>query len=79
MKHTVSTRLDKVLEHIDSNYAAVIVASKRARQINSYYRHVDEAGFSDTPPPLVESRSNNYLTIAFEEVVEGKLKYEYHD
>jgi DNA-directed RNA polymerase subunit omega len=29
------------------------------------------------PPPLVESRSKNYLTMALEEVSEGKLKYKY--
>jgi dihydroorotate dehydrogenase (NAD+) catalytic subunit len=31
----ISPRIDKLLEHVDSNYASVIVAAKRARQINS--------------------------------------------
>ena len=31
----------------------------------------------DELPPLVESRSKNYLTMALEEVAEGKIKYEY--
>ena len=29
------------------------------------------------PPPMVETRSKNYLTIALEEVAAGKLKYHY--
>ena len=31
----ISPRVDELLEHVDSNYASVIVAAKRARQINS--------------------------------------------
>ena len=31
----ISPRIDKLLDHVDSNYASVIVAAKRARQINS--------------------------------------------
>ena len=34
-------------------------------------------GFDQAPPPLVESRSKNYLTMALEEVSEGKIDYEY--
>ena len=33
--------------------------------------------FDDNPPPLVESRSKNYLTMALEEIAEGKIKYKY--
>ena len=28
-------------------------------------------------PPLVESRSKNYLTMSLEEIAEGKIKYSY--
>jgi DNA-directed RNA polymerase subunit K/omega len=28
-------------------------------------------------PPLIESRSKNYLTMALEEISEGKIKYAY--
>ena len=31
----------------------------------------------DAPPPLVESRSKNYLTMAMEEISRGKLKFAY--
>ena len=59
------------------NYASVIVAAKRARQINSYYHNLGEGTFDEFPPPMVETRSKNYLTIALEEVAQGKIKYHY--
>ena len=74
----ISPRLDKLLEHVDSNYASVLVAAKRARQINSYYHNLGEGNFGEYPPPMVDTRSGkNYLSIALQELAEGKLKYEY--
>ena len=69
--------IDKLLERIDSKYALVIVAAKRARQINNYHHQLGEGTFDQFAPPLVESRSKNYLTMAFEEVSEGKIEYAY--
>ena len=70
-------RIDDLLEHVDSRYALVIVSAKRARQINNYHHQLGEGTFEDFPPPLVESRSKNYLTMALEEVAEGKIEYSY--
>ena len=70
-------RIDRLLEQVDSNYAGVIVAAKRARQINSYYHNLGEGTFDEFPPPMVETGSKNYLTIALEEVAAGKMKYHY--
>jgi DNA-directed RNA polymerase subunit omega len=54
------------------------VAAKRARQINSYYHNLGEGGaFDEFPPPMVDTGSKNYLTIALQEVAQGKLKYHY--
>jgi DNA-directed RNA polymerase subunit omega len=72
----INPRIDELLENVDSRYALVIVAAKRARQINNYHHQLGEGTF-DEFPPLVESRSKNYLTMALEEVSEGKLKYKY--
>lgn len=72
----ISPRIDTLLEHVDSRYALVIVAAKRARQINNYHHQLGEGTF-DELPPLVESRSKNYLTMAFEEISEGKIAAEY--
>ena len=55
----------------------MIVAAKRARQINNYHHQLGEGTFDDNPPPLVESRSKNYLTMAMEEISEGMLTYDY--
>ena len=71
-------RIDDLLENVQqSRYALVIAAAKRARQINNYHHQLGEGTFDDFPPPLVESRSKNYLTMALEEISEGKLKYAY--
>ena len=73
----IHPRIDELLENVDSRYALVIMAAKRARQINNYHHQLGEGTFEDFPPPLVESRSKNYLTIALEEISEGKIDYEY--
>jgi DNA-directed RNA polymerase subunit omega len=73
----IQPRIDNLLENVDSRYALVIVAAKRARQINNYHHQLGEGTFDDNPPPLVESRSKNYLTMALEEVSQAKLKYKY--
>ena len=71
-------RIDDLLDNVQqSRYALVIAAAKRARQINNYHHQLGEGTFDDFPPPLVESRSKNYLTMALEEISEGKLKYSY--
>ena len=72
----ISPRIDRLLTNVDSNYASVIVAAKRARQINSYYHNLGEGTFDEFPPPMVESRSKNYLTMALEEVSQGKIQWE---
>jgi DNA-directed RNA polymerase subunit omega len=73
----IHPRIDELIENVDSRYALVIVAAKRARQINNYHHQLGEGTFDDFPPPLVESRSKNYLTMALEEISEAKLRYEY--
>ena len=73
----ISPRVDRLLENVDSPYASVIVAAKRARQINSYYHNLGEGTFEEFPPPMVDTGSKNYLTIALEEVASGKVKYRY--
>jgi DNA-directed RNA polymerase subunit omega len=73
----IHPRIDELLENVDSRYALVIVSAKRARQINNYYQQLGEGTFEDFPPPLVESRSKNYLTMAMEEIARGKLRFAY--
>ena len=74
----IRPRVDKLLVHVDSHYAAVVVSAKRARQINSYYHNLGEGNFGEYPPPMVDTHAGkNYLSIALEELAEGKLTYEY--
>ena len=70
-------RVDKLLDQADSHYAAVVVAAKRARQINAYYHSLSEGAYGEYTPPMVETESGNYLTISLQETAQGKLKYEY--
>jgi len=67
----IHPRIDELLDEVDSRYALVIVAAKRARQINNYHHQLGEGTFDEFAPPL------NYLTMALEETAEGKIVYEY--
>ena len=73
----IEPRVDTLLKNVDSRYALVIVAAKRARQINNYHHMLGEGTFDEAPPPMVESRSKNYLTMALEEVAQSKIAYNY--
>jgi len=70
-------RIDTLLESTGaSRYALVIAAAKRARQINNYHHQLGEGTFDEMLPPLVESRSKNYLTMSLEEIAQGKIRYD---
>jgi len=62
---------------VDSKYSLVILAAKRAREINSYYSQLGE-GRGEFVPPLVESGglTNKPLSIALQEIAEGKINAE---
>ncbi|MBC8588638.1 DNA-directed RNA polymerase subunit omega [Paratissierella segnis] len=53
-----------LLKNGESKYTLVMVAAKRARQI------------IDGSKPLVETSSSKPVTIALEELIEGKIEYE---
>jgi DNA-directed RNA polymerase subunit omega len=74
----INPRVDELLANVEprSRYALVIAAAKRARQINNYHHQLGEGTFEDFAPPMVESRSKNYLTLALEEISQGKIKTE---
>ena len=80
----IEPRIDDLLPYTvlegnpPSRYALVIMAAKRARQINNYHHQLGEGlGLEEAPPPLVESRSKNYLTMGMEEISRGKLAFTY--
>jgi DNA-directed RNA polymerase subunit omega len=73
----IHPRIDELMNEVDSRYALVIIAAKRARQINNYHHQLGEGTFDELAPPLIESRSKNYLTMSLEEISEGKIVYDY--
>ena len=72
----IHPKIDDLTAVIPSKYALVIVAAKRARQLNAYHHQLGEGGFESYAPPLVDSRSKNYLTMALEEVAQERLEWE---
>jgi DNA-directed RNA polymerase subunit omega len=68
--------IDALLEKTDSKYSLVIYASKRARQINSYYSQLGE-GLLEYVGPLVETHvQEKSLSIALREIDAGLLTSE---
>ena len=70
-------KIDDLLAQVDSKYSLVILAAKRAREINSYYNQLGE-GRAEHIPPLVETGGlrNKALSIALQEISEGKINPE---
>jgi DNA-directed RNA polymerase subunit omega len=72
----IEPKIDDLLAAVDSKYTLVIVSAKRAREINAYYSQLGE-GRGEFVPPLVETGLRNKpLSIALEEIAEGKITYE---
>lgn len=78
MAHNQTTLMDPpiedLLDKVDSKFTLVALASRRARQVNSYYNSLGE-GLGVVVPPQVASVSGKPLSIAFEEVAAGKATY----
>lgn len=69
--------IDDLLEKVDSKYALVIFAAKRARQINSYYTDLADGNLFENVGPLVDSHiEDKPLSIALHEISEGKIVME---
>jgi len=66
--------IEELLDKVDSKFTLVALASRRARQVNSYYNSLGE-GLGVVVPPQVASASGKPLSIAFEEVAAGKATY----
>ena len=66
--------IEGLLDKVDSKFTLVALASRRARQVNSYYNSLGE-GLGVVVPPQVASASGKPLSIAFEEVAAGKATY----
>ena len=58
---------DKIDKEINSKYALVVLAAKRARQLKEGAR------------PLIDTRSANPITVALEEIASGRIKYRFDE
>ena len=67
--------IEDVLEKVDGRFTLVVLAARRARQINAYFNQLGE-GLGHYVPPQVHSLSRKPLTIALEEIAEGKVAFE---
>lgn len=71
--------IDQMLEKVDSKYALVVYAAKRARQINTYNLQIADGMFS-TPGPLIPiNQEDKQLSIALREISEGMLELKEFD
>jgi DNA-directed RNA polymerase subunit omega len=69
-------KIDDLLEQVDSKYTLVIMAAKRARQINAYYSQLGE-GIGEYVPPLVpHAPDDKALSTALKEISAQKVAYE---
>ena len=72
----INPPIDELLEVVDSKYRLVIMAAKRARQINAYYSQLGE-GLLEYVGPLVETRSQEKpLSFSLREIKERLLNVE---
>jgi DNA-directed RNA polymerase subunit omega len=68
--------IDELLDIVDSKYSLVIMAAKRARQINAYYAQLGE-GLLEYVGPLVETHvQEKPLSVALREIREQLLTAE---
>lgn len=65
--------VEELLERCGSKFSLVTLASKRARQINSYYGQLG-GGLGNLVPPQVASTARKPLSISFEEIAAEKIE-----
>ena len=68
----VNPPIEDLLGKVESKFALVTLAARRARQINSYFNHLGES-LGSMIPPQVTSVARKPLSIAFEEIAVDKI------
>lgn len=64
--------IEKLVDKVGGRFNLVVVAARRARDINNYYTQLG-GGIGQYAPPQVLSQSQKPLTIALEEIAADKL------
>lgn len=72
-----SPAIDDLLEQVDSKYTLAVYGASRARQINTYRQEIksDEGVVTAIGPLVPAVPEDKPLSLALEEIVEGKLTY----
>ena len=65
--------IDDLLEKVDSKYALVVYAAKRARQINTYNAQLQEGLLEFVGPLVPAAQEDKPLSIAMHEIDKGML------
>lgn len=68
----VNPPIEELLGKVESKFALVTLAARRARQINSYFNHLGES-LGSMIPPQVTSVARKPLSIGFEEIAVDKI------
>ena len=64
--------IETVLQRTGNRFTLVVLAARRARQINAYFLQLGD-GLGSYVPPQVHSLSRKPLSIAFEEIAADKV------
>lgn len=65
--------IDDLLDKVDSKYALVVYAAKRARQINTYNAQLQEGLLEFVGPLVPAAQEDKPLSIAMREIDKGML------
>lgn len=74
----IEPKIEDLLTDVDSKYTLVILSAKRSRQINAYFSQLGEGVAEYTPPQVALGAgvAPKALSIALQEIAEGKVAYE---
>ncbi|MGH2807516.1 MAG: DNA-directed RNA polymerase subunit omega [Actinomycetota bacterium] len=74
----IEPKIETLIGNADSKYTLVILAAKRARQINAYFSQLGEGIAEYTPPQIYlnPDQAPKALSIALQEVAEAKVGFE---
>lgn len=75
---SANTAIEEGLLLAGGRFNLVVLASRRARQINAYYNELG-GGIGHYVPPQVHSLSRKPLTIGFEEIAAEKVVFDYDE
>src|SRR5215218_10318222 len=67
-------KIDELLDKVNSRYGLIVASAKRARHINEYTATLGQNESLGIPGPQVHTSSQHPLSIAIEEMREGKLE-----